>query len=206
MSAARAPGPAAGLQSLGRRLGLVGLLLAPGCVGARVARLENELLRAELVELRASAALAGTAALPPVSTELLVRYVERAGLPSPERSPSGVMVVPCEGVNARFRLSLQHFEREQVLYLAVVDYMDLEVASSSGAMVLLLTQLAAINYELVLGKFQLNPRTGAITLSVELKTDDGLGFRSFDAAVHQLLETADERYPDLMRAARGQGI
>lgn len=187
-------------------MGLIGLLLAPGCVGARVARLENELLRAELAELRATGPGVGSAPLPAVSPELLVRYVERAGLPSPERSPSGVMVVPCEGVNARFRLSLQHFEREQVLYLAVVDYMDLEVASSSGAMVLLLTQLAAINYELVLGKFQLNPRTGAITLSVELKTDDGLGFRSFDAAVHQLLETADERYPDLMRAGRGQGI
>ena len=80
------------------------------------------------------------------------------------------------------------------------------VAKCSGAMVLLLTQLAAMNYELVMGKFQLNPRSGAITLSVELKTDDGLGFRSFEAAVHQLLETADERYPDLVRAARGQGI
>lgn len=194
----------------GRRAGrsaLVWLALgAVGCVGQRVVRLENDLLRAEVVELRSKAGSGRAEVLPSVTPELLVAYLERAGLPAPERSPSGVLVVPCEGVNTRFRLSLQHFEREQVLYLAAVDYMDLEVASSSGAMVLLLTQLAAINYELVLGKFQLNPRSGAITLSVELKTDDGLGFRSFDAAVHQLLETADERYPDLLRAARGQGI
>lgn len=168
--------------------------------------LENELLKAEIGELRAAMSAAVGPMTPAVSPELLAAYLERAGLPPPERSASGVLVVPCEGVNTRFRMSLQHFEREQVLYIAVVDYLDLEAASSSGAMVLLLTQLASMNYELVMGKFQLNPRSGAITLSVELKTDDGLGFRSFEAAVHRLLETADERYPDLVRAARGQGI
>jgi hypothetical protein len=61
------------------------------------------------------------------------------------------------------------------LFIAATDYLQLEEATSSKAMVLLLTQLAAANYELLLGKFQLNPKNGEITLSVELNLDDGLG-------------------------------
>jgi hypothetical protein len=73
-------------------------------------------------------------------------------------------------------------------------------------MVLLLTQLVTMNYELLLGKFQLNPRSGEISLSVEVQVDDGLGFATFEAVLNHIIYTADQRHPDLLQAARGRGI
>ena len=102
--------------------------------------------------------------------------------------------------------AVQLFEREKVLFLAVGDYLQLEDATPSSAMVLLLTQLVTTNYELLLGKFQLNPSTGEISLSVEINLDDGLGFRTFHSVADHLVRTADRRYPELARAAAGNGM
>jgi hypothetical protein len=172
-----------------------------GCGAARLRALEVELLRAQLADAQAELEERGAATAPAVSPELLTQYLQRAGFPTPERTGAGLLVVPVEGKNVRFRVSLQHFPRDHVVYIAVIDYFDVDAAGSPGALVLLLTQLATINYELVLGKFQLNPRTGAVTLSVELKVDDGLGLRTFESALRHLIETADARYPELRRAA-----
>lgn len=161
-------------------------------------------LRAELETSRAQAAPADFATV--VDLELVIRYLERAGFPAPDRTPSGLLAVPVEGRNTSFRLTLQHFEREAVLFIAVTDYLRLEDASSSQAMVLLLTQLAAFNYDMLLGKFQLNPRTGEISLSIELNLDDGLGFKTFSTVTQHLVRMADDKYPELLRAAQGQGI
>jgi hypothetical protein len=182
-----------------------------GCASSKLLRLENELLgnqndrlREELAECRRQAPSADYATT--VTPEVVVRYLERAGFPPPEAPADGVLVVAIDGVNTDFRLAVQLFEREKVLFLAVNDYLEIEEADSSQAMVLLLTQLAAMNYEMLLGKFQLNPRTGAISLSVELNLDDGLGFRTFESVARHLVTTADEKYPDLLRAARGEGL
>jgi hypothetical protein len=125
---------------------------------------------------------------------------------NPEQGPGDLLTVPISGRNARFRVSVQHFPRERVLFIATHDYIRLEEVTSSNAMVLVLTQLAALNYDLLLGKFQLNPRSGEISLSVEINLDDGLGFATWSAAFAHLVRTADERYPDLMRAVQGQGL
>ena len=73
-------------------------------------------------------------------------------------------------------------------------------------MVMLLSQIAAINYELLLGKLQLNTRTGDIALSMELNVDDGLGYRTFHNVSHHLVRVADDRYDELLRAAQGTGL
>ncbi len=199
MTAARAPRRSLG--AWGGVIGAVALVLgAPGCGAARLRALEVELLRAQLADAQAELQARGAAA-PAVSPELLTQYLQRAGFSTPERTSAGLLVVPVEGKNVRFRVSLQHFPRDHVVYIAVIDYFDVDAAGSPSALVLLLTQLATINYELVLGKFQLNPRTGAVTLSVELKVDDGLGLRTFESALRHLIDTADARYPELRRAA-----
>jgi hypothetical protein len=72
--------------------------------------------------------------------------------------------------------------------------------------VLLLVQVAALNYELLVGKFQLDAETGEIILSVELATEDGLGMATVLSALDSLTHTADARYPDLKRAAAGTGL
>ena len=190
------------LRAWGAALGAAVLLTgAAGCGGARLRALEVELLRAQLTDAQEAVRAQGANGAPAVSPELLTQYLQRAGFPAPERTGTGLLVVPVEGKNVRFRVSFQHFPRDHVVYIAAIDYFDVDAAGSPGALVLLLTQLATINYELVLGKFQLNPRTGAVTLSVELKVDDGLGLRTFEAALRHLIETADARYPELRRAA-----
>ena len=72
-------------------------------------------------------------------------------------------------------------------------------------MVLLLTQLAAMNYDMLIGKFQLNPTTGAISLFAEINLDDGMGFQTFQSVLGHLIQTADAQHPNLLNAARGLG-
>ncbi len=188
------------------------LALAPLLACApRVVRLENRILQLETARLEAELAEARMNALPAdysrVVTLALVRdYATRAGFVELDESQPGVILIPVEGQNARFRLMIQLFDKEKVLYLAATDYFRLEAAPDANAMVSLLTQMATINYDLLLGKMQLNPKTGAINLSVELNLDDGLGYETFRVVSRHLVRTADERYPDLERAASGSGI
>jgi hypothetical protein len=69
-----------------------------------------------------------------------------------------------------------------------------------------MVQLATLNYELLLGKFQLDPHTGDVLLSMELSLADGLGYDTLSSAVDHLVRTADARYPELSRAAHGRGL
>ncbi len=89
--------------------------------------------------------------------------------------------------------------------MAAVDYLRLEQATSSKSMVLLLTRLAAMNYDMLIGKIQLNPSTGDITLSAEINVDDGMGYQTFLSTLNVLVTTADAQYPSLVGAARGLG-
>ena len=58
---------------------------------------------------------------------------------------------------------------------------------------------------MLVGKLQLNPETGEILLSSKLEVTDGLGYRTFIDAVDRLCQTADQKYPELQRAAQGLG-
>ncbi|MEL6344598.1 MAG: YbjN domain-containing protein, partial [Myxococcota bacterium] len=141
-----------------------------------------------------------------VDMAVIETYLQRAGFPAGEQTAPDALLVPVEGQNTDFQVILQLFEREEVLYIAAHGYLQIEQAASSKAMVLLLTQVAALNYELLLGKFQLNPNTGSISLSVEIHLNDGLGFQTFNDALHHLVRTADTRYPELLRTAQSMGI
>jgi hypothetical protein len=165
---------------------------------------ENVALRAELQACRSQAGPVDFAT--EVSLEVVRGYLERAGMKGVEAVAPGVLSLPVRGEHTQFKIDVQLFSAEKVLFLVASDYLRLEDASSPSATVLLLTQLAAMNYDLLLGKFQLNPRSGDITLSIELNLDDGLGFLTFERALAHLMTTADGRYPALSRAARGEGM
>ena len=186
------------------------LLLGLGCA-PRLVRLENRVLVLENERLERELADARARALPEdyaltVDMAVLRDFALRAGFTEIDDSEPGVLFVQMEGVNTHFRLMFQLFEKEQLLYIAATDYFRLEEARDSRSMVALITTMSAINYELLLGKLQLNPRTGAVTMSVELNLDDGLGFNTFKVVSRHLARTADQRYPDLVRAASGSGI
>ena len=185
-------------------------LLTSGCATTKLLRLENELLKKRSSELEAELASCRADARPTdfvteVDTQIIGGFLARAGYAT-EPDGDRLYSIGIEGKHTKFRVSVQLFERENVVYFAVHDYMKLEDAASSQSMVLLLTQLATMNYDLLLGKFQLNPRSGDISLSVEVQVDDGLGFATFEAVLNHIIYTADQRYPDLLRAAQGNGI
>jgi hypothetical protein len=190
---------------------LATVLPSAGCASTKLLRLENEVLKNQNQELQGQVEACLENTPPPdfatdVSMAVVAQYMARVGYQGVSQSAGSVLSAPITGRNTDFQVNVQLFTDEKVLFLAVSDYLRLEDATTSSAMVLLLTQLAAMNYELLLGKFQLNPSTGEISLSVELNLDDGLGFRTFKAVSDHLIRTADQRYPELLRAAQGTGL
>ncbi len=191
---------------------LVGIaLLLGGCASPRLLRMENDLLAEQSAALRGEVEACRGASPPAdfaavVTLDLIRGYLARVGFDEVRVGPGELLTFTVQGQNTVFDVAVQLFHEEHVLFLSTHRYLSLEAASSSGNMVLLLTQLVSLNYDMLLGKFQLNPRTGDIALSVELYLDDGLGYRSFRTALAHLVRTADDRYPELRRAARGEGL
>jgi hypothetical protein len=181
------------------------------CTTPKVWRVENQLLQRENTELRDKLAVCNTQAAPSdylstVDMEGVSRFIARAGYNGVEPVSDRILSIPIEGNNTSFRVNVQLFDRENVLFMVAAGYLELEAATSSKSMVLLLTQLAALNYEMLIGKFQLNPTTGAISLSAEINLDDGMGFQTFQSVLEHLIKTADTQHPTLLSAANGLGM
>jgi hypothetical protein len=182
-----------------------------GCVSPKLLKVENQLLQKENTELRDKLASCDVQRAPSdyltqVDMAGVQRFITRAGFENVKLASDTVLTIPIQGRNTSFMVNVQLFEREKVLFMATAGYLDLEIATSSQAMVLLLTQLVAINYELLVGKFQLNPNSGAITLSAEIQLDDGLGYQTLLSTINHLIQTADDQHPSLVSAARGMGL
>lgn len=194
------------------RAALALTLLGSACGAGRVVQLENELLRMRSRELAARVeALEQVAARPDdyvrtPTLDTVSRFLDRAGYVHQRVADGRLIRLDYAGKNASFGLRIQHFERQDVLFIATTDYLRLDAASDSRAVVMLLVQLAALNYDLLVGKLQLDPESGEILLSAEILLDDGLGYSSFVRLLDQITRTADERYAELARAAAGQGI
>lgn len=188
------------------------LLLLTSCAPRRVLLLENRLLVEEnaslqerVVEMEGRMPARGAYVRRP-TLEDVHGFLDRAGYAHAWMPGATHVRMEFAGHHASFGVTIQHFDQAQVLFLATDGYLHLEQASSTDSLVLLLVQLAALNYEVLVGKFQVNPATGEILMSVELPTVDGLGYETFLRAVEGLLQTADARYPDIEAAAAGLGI
>ena len=195
-----------------RPLALIALVLLGGCQSRRLLRLENELLRAEnerLLQRNHDLELATPDpedfSLDPTLDEI-AGWLDRAGYVYEWTNDKRVLRLDYAGRNSTFGLSIQRFEKSRVLFLATTDYLRLDEAPGTRGVVLLLVKLAALNYDLLIGKLQLNPETGEIMLSAELNLTSGLGYDTFVETLDRLTRTADERYPELERAAGGEGI
>jgi hypothetical protein len=187
------------------------LLLLTGCPSTKLLQLENQALSRKAADLSQELEQCNSKVLPEdyaiqVDLQTVTGFLTKAGFADHKIANDRVVTVPVKGKNTSFQLNIQLFERERVLFMVATGYLRLEQATTSKSMVLLLTQLAAMNYDLLIGKFQLNPGTGDITISAELNLDDGMGYQTFQSVLNHLIKTADEKYPDLVRAAKGQGI
>lgn len=188
------------------------LLLLCSCASHRILRVENQILRQENSDLQ-QRVFDLEQRMPAPSTyerhptlETAHTFLEHAGYTHTWTPGSTHLRFPYTGKITSFNITIQHFEKAGVMFLSTDDYLHLDEASNTESLVLLLVQLAALNYELLVGKFQLNTETGEVLLSVELPTQEGLGRDTFIDALDQLLSTADNRFPDLARAAAGLGL
>ncbi len=188
------------------------LPLLVGCASHRVLKLENRLLlqengalheRVHALEGRLPAA--GSWAKHPTLDDL-ERFLDDAGYRSTREPGSPTIRLDHAGVHRDFKVNIQLFEAARVVFLSTSDYLHLEVANNPESLVLLLVQMAALNYEMLVGKLQLNPESGEILLSVELPIADGLGRETLISALEQLTHAADSRYPELQKAASGLGL
>ena len=198
-----------------RFLALVGLgaLLTSGCASRRFLAVENHVLQQRNDELEARLADLESRVPNPeayvhdVDLKAVDALLEHAGyVHSWNQTGQGHIRVEYTGHNADFALTIQHFPTSKVLFLATSNLFHLDEAQSTESVVLLLASLATLNYELLIGKFQLNPETGEILLSTELEVADGVGVQTLVGAIDQLLETADAHYPELEHAAAGIGL
>jgi hypothetical protein len=198
-----------------RRASVALLALAPlvgGCASPRVVRLENEILRFQNAQLTDRVSqLEATAGRPDdyvrrPDLDAVSRFLDRAGYVHQRSTDGRAIRLDYAGKHASFGVRVQHFERQGALFVATVGYLRLEQATDSRSAVMLLVQMAALNYEILIGKFQLDPESGEVLLSAEIALDDGLGFDTFVRVIDAVTRTADERYPELARAAGGRGL
>ena len=75
---------------------------------------------------------------------------------------------------------------EDVVILQTDALATLDSLHTTRGVVWLMTEIATQNYALDVGKLQLNPSSGDVSLSIELETDAGLDRRTFDHAVLRL--------------------
>ncbi|MCO4744763.1 MAG: YbjN domain-containing protein [Proteobacteria bacterium] len=191
---------------------LLAALVLSGCASKRLLQLEAQVLRQENAELVKTLEQVRSTAFDPSQfarepdLDTVGRYLDRAGFNWGWGPDRGFIRMDFEGRETTFSVTIQHFEPADVLYIATRDYLSLDDAQSPETVVLLMVQLTTLNYDLLLGKFQLNPETGDVVLSSEMQIADGLGYEAFKATLEGVLTTADARYPELVQAAAGAGL
>ncbi len=192
---------------------MIGLaLLAAGCAPRRKLQVENTLLRDHVVELQRQVLEMERIVPDPQSfvrapdLQTVAEYLGRAGYDYDFAGEGDHIQFEYIGRHTSFRVLLRIFEGADVLFVTTGGYFSLDDAAGTDSLVMLMVQLATLNYELLLGKFQLDPHTGDVLLSMELSLADGLGYDTLSSAVDHLVRTADARYPELSRAAHGRGL
>jgi hypothetical protein len=193
---------------------LLFLLLASStaCSNTRILRLENRILQAENEKLEAEALSlrenqVDQSQYSPVTDIQIIKTVLEKGGYTPEISPDkSFLKVNHIGKNTAFGVNLQYFDKAKVIFIATSKYFSVDLAQSTSSVVLLAIQLVTLNYDILLGKFQMNPETGEILLSTEMYVESGLDHTTLLHALENLCRTADEKYSDLQRAAAGVGL
>ena len=143
---------------------------------------------------------------PPVLREpgaaLFAETAAAAGL-GEGREFAGGWIFPAGG--AGYQLSMQYFEAERTVYVAVNDYHWLDRSRDHRTTAFTLTQMAVQNHAMLGGKLQLNPANGAITLGTEIPAPNGVDPGALRQAVQRLLELAEDNHAMLGAALGGDG-
>lgn len=190
---------------------ICGLLLS-ACASSRILRIENRVLLAENGDLNQELDRLKASVVDPrhfskvVSLEAISKLLTETGYRHEVSKEKTHISMEYSGQNTKFTVNIQYYPKAEVVFIATDKYFSLDKAQHSSSVVLLAVQLMALNYELLLGKFQMNPESGEILLSTEIYVGDGLGHATFLQALDHLCRTADKKIPDLERAASGVGL
>ena len=119
------------------------LTLLMSCSSAKVIRLENQLLNAQVSDLRdqletCTGQTHSDEYLHEVDLAGVVKYLLAAGHSEIQPVSQTIVSIPVQGQNTDFRINLQLFEREKVLFMVAAGYLQLEAATNSSNMVCLL--------------------------------------------------------------------
>ena len=190
---------------------LLGLALF-GCSNTRILRIENRVLLSENEDLNKELDRLKSSVVDPrhftkaVSLEAISKLLTETGYRHEVSKDDTHISMEYAGQNTQFTVNIQYYPKAEVVFIATDEYFSVDKAQHSSSVVLLAVQLMALNYELLLGKFQMNPESGEILLSTEIYVGDGLGHATFLQALDHLCRTADKKLPDLERAASGVGF
>ena len=188
---------------------LLALATTPGCASRRLLALENATLHEQVDTLEKTAAILRERARDPaefaprVNEGVLRGFLERASIAY--TLDGGAFRVPREAQNTSFDVYIRYYDEARTLSLSVENYLALEDAQGTAGLVLLLVAVATLNFDHLASKFQIEAETGKLFVSTELNVTDGLGYATFLSALDRLVRVADQRYPELKRAADGLG-
>ena len=188
------------------------MLAVNACASRRMLAVENRFLKQENAALQTQT-LELMAAVPDPdkfvtqpSLQVVHRFLDQSGYVHTWNQDGNFILINFSGKNTNVSFNLQYFKTAGIVFVATNDYLKLKDVENTESVVMLLIQLAALNYDMLTGKFQLNTETGEILLSTEIHASDGLGSQTLVNAIEKLAKTADQYYPQLERAITGRGM
>jgi hypothetical protein len=191
-----------------RTVSLLVLLALGGCTSARLLRVENDLLTRENLELRALVEGAGgrdATVVAQFEIEAVGRILEARGFNVRVDDDATEVTLQYGAENGSIEVVISTFPNAGVLYMATRGYVSLVSAHDGDSAQLMITQLATLNYEVILAKFQLDPVKGEVVVSVELP------YASVDeatmvAVLERLIRVADTKRPLLQAALQSTAL
>ena len=105
---------------------------------------------------------------PQIHEVLFKESLAELNLPLPQKKQFDLLI---SELPSKEKLSMQYFPKEEIIYLALNNYLWLDDAKSTAAATLTITQIAVFNYEIMGAKLQLNPKSGAIIVATEIDAE-----------------------------------
>ena len=139
--------------------------------------------------------------LPLPSPSLFQKTLDEMGLGKGEQLQNAI-ITKIKRKDHTYTLSIQHIPQKDILYVSINNYLWIDQSQSPSATAFTLTQIATLNYQVVGGKFQLNPQNGAITLGSETYVVNGIDIDNLKLCINGLINIADENREYLQYALK----
>ncbi|MBC7289312.1 MAG: YbjN domain-containing protein [Armatimonadetes bacterium] len=131
-----------------------------------------------------------------VTIKDVAAYLDKLDLKYDMDEQQGIIAFGIAGDHGQYDLAIGADTELDLVFIAVVDYLKVPPAHRNCDKVL--RRLMELNWKLNLGKFEWDSSDGEVRFTYVFCTDDGLGFKSFAAALGTLVDTADQLHDELV--------